>query len=165
MLALAGVPGIYVHSLFGSHNDQAGYERSGWKRDLNHERLFLADVEARLSDPSSEAARVFAGYRRLLEVRRAEPTFHPASPQAVLDFGPGIFALRRGPRDGAVTIALHNVTASPIDLDARRLVAALVTGYGGPTRDLLSNGPFARAQSLTLPPYGVAWLAVGAEQR
>ena len=50
MLALAGVPGIYIHSLFGSANDQEGFARSGWKRDLNHQRLKLAEVEARLSD-------------------------------------------------------------------------------------------------------------------
>src|SRR5206468_3892864 len=42
MLSLAGVPGIYVHSLFGSHTDHDGYARSGWKRDLNPERLPLA---------------------------------------------------------------------------------------------------------------------------
>ena len=81
MLAMAGVPGIYVHSLFGSHNDQAGYARSGWKRDLNHERLSLSEVERRLADPASETARVFAGYRRLLEARRAQPAFHPVRPR------------------------------------------------------------------------------------
>ena len=51
MLALAGVPGIYIHSLFGSPNDQAGFARSGWKRDLNHQRLELKEVESALSDP------------------------------------------------------------------------------------------------------------------
>src|SRR2546423_11733807 len=48
-----------VHSLLGSHNDDAGYARSGWKRDLNHARLRIGEVETRLADPSSEAADVF----------------------------------------------------------------------------------------------------------
>ena len=157
MLALAGVPGIYVHSLFGSHHDRAGYERSGWKRDLNHERLSLADIEARLADPSSDAARVCAGYRRLLEVRRSLPAFHPASPQTVLDFGGPMFSIRRGPRDGQTIVALHNVTSDtlfgpPYSFGLRDAASA---------RDLLTGETFTPDSLFTMPPYGVRWLALG----
>jgi glycosidase len=164
MLALAGVPGIYVHSLFGSHNDQAGYARSGWKRDLNHEQLSLAEVERRLADPppssgqAAEAARVFAGYRQLLEVRRAQPAFHPAAPQAVLDLGSGLFALRRGPRDGQTILALHNVTADEMQLDPAALWLGATTDLST-IRDLLATQPTGLAGPITLPPYGVRWIA------
>ena len=158
MLALAGVPGIYVHSLFGSHNDQEGYTRSGWKRDLNHERLPLAEVERRLADPSSEAARVFAGYRRLLQTRRAQPAFHPAAPQTVPDLGPGLFALRRGPRDGQTIVAVHNVTADEVRVEP----AALGPGGSAMLRDLLDGSAVDPTGSLTVPPFGVRWLSAGA---
>jgi glycosidase len=157
MLALAGVPGIYVHSLFGSHNDDAGYAASGWKRDLNHERLVLSEVERRLADPSSETARVFAGYRRLLEARRSQPTFHPAAPQTVLDLGPGIFALRRGPRGGQAILALHNVT----DQSVTARIGNLDDEPGRGVRDLLSSAILDVDQQITLPAYGVAWIAYG----
>jgi sucrose phosphorylase len=130
MLALAGVPGVYVHSLFGSHNDQAGYLRSGWKRDLNHEHLLLESLEIQLTGLGNEAAQVFDGMTRLLMDRRRQPAFHPSSPQMVLDLGPEIFAVRRGPYQGQTVIALHNLTARP-------QVA----------------GPYK-----TLAPYEVAWL-------
>ena len=161
MLALAGVPGIYVHSLFGSHNDHAGFARSGWKRDLNHERLSLADVERRLADPASEAARVFAGYRQLLQVRRAQPAFHPAAPQAVLDLGGPIFALRRGPRDGQTIVALHNVTSDtlfgePSAFGLRDVPVA---------HDLLSGETITPETLFKLPPYAVRWLSVDATPR
>jgi sucrose phosphorylase len=155
MLAMAGVPGIYVHSLFGSHSDQAGFERSGWKRDLNHEKLILPDLERRLEDPESEQARVFAGYRRLLEVRRAQPAFHPAAPQVVIDALPGLFALRRGPRAGQGILALHNVTENA--LTAR--IGNLDDEPGRGARDLLSDVTIDPDQQITLPPYGVAWIA------
>lgn len=118
MLGLAGVPGIYLHSLFGSHNDRAGFARSGWKRDLNHERLDLGGLEQRLQDPGSEAAQVFSRYARLLELRRRQPALHPQSPQQVLDTGPAVFGLRRGPRAGQTLLALHNLspTAQAPDL-------------------------------------------------
>ncbi len=155
MLAMAGVPGLYVHSLLGSHNDQAGFARSGWKRDLNHERLKIGEIEARLSDPSSEAVDVFAGYRRLLAARRAQPAFHPGAPEAVLDAGPGVFALRRGPRDGQMVWALHNVTASPVSVDP----AGIGTETPGPARDLLADSSVNLTVPIELGPYGVRWIA------
>lgn len=156
MLAMAGVPGVYVHSLFGSHHDQAGFARSGWKRDLNHERLSLAEIERRLADPASEAARVFAGYRQLLQTRRAQAAMHPAAPQTVLTTVPGVFALQRGPWEGQTVVALHNVTAGPLSVDPFTL------GLSGSlsARDLFTDSPINMRGPLVLPPFAVRWLSV-----
>jgi sucrose phosphorylase len=151
MLALQGVPGIYLHSLFGSPNDHAGYAASGWKRDLNHERLDLSTLEARLAEPASRTARVFTRYARLLSARRAEPAFHPNAPQQVLSAGPGVFALQRGPRDGRTVLALHNLSAKPRAIDPASL-------GGADAADLLSGRRLAAGALLTLQPYEVAWL-------
>ena len=153
MLALAGVPGVYIHSLFGSHNDHAGYARSGWKRDLNHERLELAELERRLADHTTETARVFRAYTRLLAVRRAQPAFHPNAGQQVLAAGPAVFALRRGPRDGQVVLALHNVSGDSQRLEPRLLGDALAYA------DLLSGRMVSTGEPLELAPYEVLWLA------
>jgi glycosidase len=158
MLALAGVPGIYVHSLFGSRNDQAGFERSGWKRDLNHERLVLTEVERRLADPSSQTASIFDGYRRLLTARRAQPAFHPAAQQTVLDVGPGLFALQRGPRDGQTIVALHNVTAGKVQVEP----AALGLAGAADARNVLTDEPIETSSPIELGPYGVRWIATSA---
>src|SRR5690606_38772488 len=39
MLALAGMPAVYIHSLLGSRNDQAGVARTGHNRSINRARL------------------------------------------------------------------------------------------------------------------------------
>ncbi|MBA2450749.1 MAG: DUF3459 domain-containing protein [Chloroflexi bacterium] len=151
MLAMAGVPGIYVHSVLGSHNDQAGYARSGWKRDLNHEHLDLDALERRLTDPASETGHVFARYAHLLTTRRAQPAFHPNAPQEMLALGPAVFALRRGPRNGQTILALHNISgeAHPVDLAA----------LGDEHRvDLLSDRRVEPSRALELQPYEVVWL-------
>jgi sucrose phosphorylase len=152
MLALAGVPGIYVHSLFGSHNDHAGFARSGWKRDLNHERLELLDLERRLADPCSETAHVFTRYARLLEVRRQQPAFHPHAPQRVLQLGPAVLALQRGPREGQTVLALHNLSGSPqaVELPDSEAGVGWVDLVGG--REVDGSMP------PELAPYEVAWL-------
>jgi sucrose phosphorylase len=152
MLALAGVPGIYIHSLFGSPNDQAAFARSGWKRDLNHQRLELAELESRLSDPASNAARVFARYARLLEVRFRQPAFHPRSDQQVLDAGFGIFALARGPREGQTLVTLHNVS------DSSRVAATAWPDGPGEWEDVIGGERFDPNSELRLAPYQVLWL-------
>jgi sucrose phosphorylase len=155
MLALAGVPGIYVHTLFGSHNDRAAFARTGWKRDLNHEHLNLAEVEARIADPESEAAAVFAEFLRLLRVRRAQPAFHPNATQRVLVAGSEVFALLRGPRQGEAIVALHNLSASEVQLDS-----AITSEAGGMAGvDLLTGLPVDPGKPLQLAPYQVLWLS------
>jgi len=157
MLALAGVPGIYIHSLFGSSNDQEGFARSGWKRDLNHQRLKLAEVEAALADAASRQAQVFTRYSRLLEVRRRQPALHPRSGQRILEAGPGIFAVARGPREGQSLVTLHNVT------DSARVATGEWTAAGPGERqrdwvDVISGKPVAGGPALRLDPYQVLWL-------
>lgn len=153
MLALAGVPGIYIHSLFGSSNDQAGFARSGWKRDLNHERLDLIKLESRLSDPRTETAQVFARYARLLEVRRRQPAFHPLSGQRVLETGSAIFALVRGPWEGQVLVTLHNVTNSP-----QVVTGEWSTEEGDGWEDLITGDHLGPARGMELAPHQVVWL-------
>jgi glucosylglycerate phosphorylase len=153
MLALAGVPGIYIHSLFGSPNDQAGFAKSGWKRDLNHQRLSLAEVESALSDEATHQAQVFRRYARLLELRRRQPGFHARSGQQVLEAGPGVFALARGPREGQVLVTLHNVT------DSHRVAPGdWPVGGPGKWRDVISGESFDRGSEVRLAPYQVLWL-------
>jgi glucosylglycerate phosphorylase len=153
MLALAGVPGIYVHSLFGSHNDHAGFQRSGWKRDLNHGRLPVAELEAELAEPGSEKAQVFGGMRALLDARRRHPAFHPAAPQEVVGAAsPAVLALRRGPRDGRSVLALHNLSGDVQRLDAGPLGLGVAAHHDLVRRERVPGG------ELRLGPYEVRWL-------
>ena len=124
MLCLQGVPGIYFHSLFGSRGDRRGAEASGIKRRINREKLERRRLEAGLADSTSTPARVFGGYRALLEFRRTHPALAPAAPQRVLDLDPRVFAVLRATRDGRDSVlCLHNVSAGevvvqPMDPDA-----------------------------------------------
>jgi len=153
MLSLAGIPGIYIHSLFGSANDQPGFARSGWKRDLNHQRLNLPEVEARLGDPATTTARVFTRYARLLEVRRLQPAFHRRSRQRVMEVGPAIFGVVRGPADGQSLVALHNLSNSAQVISGDWLTA----GRKG-WEDVITGRRIGGLAALDLTPYEVLWL-------
>ncbi len=57
MLALAGVPGIYVHSLFGSRSCERCREETGQARSLNREKFWLGEIRRDLADPGTLRAR------------------------------------------------------------------------------------------------------------
>ena len=148
LLSLAGAPGIYVHSLFGSRNCHACYEQTGRARSLNREKFELAHIEALLADDRSHQSRVFAGYRRMLAVRRAHPAFHPFSRQTILNLHPAVFAVLRQTSDGTERIlCLTNVSAQPQSL----------TLPAGRWRDLLGRDDDL-AGEITVPGYSAMWL-------
>jgi sucrose phosphorylase len=145
-LALMGLPGVYFHSLYGSRNDHVGVKATGHNRSINREKFFVGALEAELHAEGSIRQRVYAGYRRLLDVRRTQPAFHPLAGQRVLNLHPAVFALERQPLDDSPPLlALHNVTGESVALDVP----------SGTWRDLLTGAPLSGA--VTLPPYQVAW--------
>jgi len=154
MLAMAGLPGIYVHSLLGSRNWREGVAQTGHNRTINRQKFDRASLEAELAAPDSLRHQVFSAYTRLLRARAAEPAFHPYGRQQVLFLNKGVFALLRISLNGeSRVLCLHNVSAKeqPVQIDLRP----------GEWRDLLTGEKYpARGNgfSITLPPYAVRWL-------
>ena len=150
MLAFKGVPGIYFHSLFGSRNWREGVEQTGRNRSINREKLQVKALTAELADKESLRHRVFTYYCRLLDIRRAEPAFHPNGEQVVLDIDPALFALRRRSIDGRSTVfCLQNVSS-----ERRRIQLPIESA---PLRNLL-NGEILNSKFIDLAPFDVLWL-------
>lgn len=137
LLSLQGVPGIYVHSLFGSPSDHAGLKASGIHRRLNRHKFTQAELDATLADPRSPASTVLARYSRLLKVRSAHPAFHPSASQEVRPSREVLHIVR-----GGGVHCLINVTG------ARQASAKRGT-------DLITAQPFGG----TLQPYQAAWVS------
>jgi glycosidase len=115
MLSLAGVPGIYVHSLFGSRNCLECLQETGRARSINREKFHLKKLSMALDRTGSREYKVLQGYKRLLDQRRKHPAFHPAGDQKILEIDPCLFALQRVARDGSEhLLSLINVTPEPI---------------------------------------------------
>ncbi len=155
MLALAGVPGIYIHSLFGSRNDRAAVESTGSARAINRHRFSLPELEAALADPQSHSARIFQGYRHLLAIRRREPAFHPQAEQQVPDLGPGLFAVLRRPQVGRPLLCLHEVRGEGQTVTLPRQIAPRDSML-----DILRD-EYVDTRALTMAPFQVRWLAPG----
>jgi sucrose phosphorylase len=136
LLSLQGVPGVYVHSLFGSPSDHAGLASSGINRRLNRHKFSQAELDTQLGDAGSRAARVLACYTHLLRVRASHAAFHPNAGQEILPSRSVLHIVR-----GGSVHCLINVSAQ-----------AQQAGPRG--RDLISGKPHGG----TLAPYQVAWV-------
>ncbi len=156
MLSLAGIPGIYVHSLFGSRNCHRCVKERGYPRAINREKFTQADLERALADPQDHRAQVFDGYRHLLRVRREHPAFHPNAKQQILHINETVFIIRREAEDGDVILALVNVSHEEQHLHIP------VAGLSAKTwQDILSGAQFHVQHStlhVHMKPYEYLWL-------
>ncbi|RME09878.1 MAG: DUF3459 domain-containing protein [Ardenticatenia bacterium] len=160
MFSLAGMPAVYVHSLFGSRNCQRCVEERGYNRAINREKFAYEPFMRELNDPQSLRRRVFDGMRHLLAVRRTLPAFHPTAAQEVLTLDDAVFALVRRPVhvEAAPVLALINVTPTP-----RRVVVPVDVLGAGVWREALAGARLhvdGVSQTVELPPYAVQWWTV-----
>lgn len=150
MLSLRGLPGIYVHSLVGSHNNLAGMAQTGHNRTINRQKWQRAEIDARLADPQAHEARVLARYLELLRARSSSPAFDVAAGQRVLPAGAGLFAVERTAPGGERVVCLHNVSATPQSYAPK--------GGTSASRDIITGAAFDAAGAVEVAPYASLWL-------
>jgi len=160
LLALAGVPAIYVQSLLGSRNWLEGVKETGRLRTINRQKFDRRALERELADVGSRRFQVFSGLRRWIRLRTAEPAFHPNGAQRILPGPPAVFAVERTAVDGSSTVVcLHNVSGRPQRYrsegsSVRGRLVDLATGE----EHVVGEGG---SLDVDLAPYGVAWLRSG----
>lgn len=114
MLILAGVPGIYYHSLVGSENWEQGLQETGDGRAINRRRLDYEQLSSELATGGSLRALVFDGFKEMIRARAESEAFDPAAPAAVLPTPPSLLAVLRSSVDErAHVLCLVNVTGEP----------------------------------------------------
>ncbi|HSD83790.1 MAG TPA: sugar phosphorylase [Anaerolineae bacterium] len=148
MLSLAGVPGIYFHSLFGSRGWPEGIALTGQKRTLNRQKFDRVEVERELLDPQARRHQVFARLKQLLHIRSASSAFHPQSAQQVPTLSDQVFAIERTSATEQV-LCLHNVTSQPQAIQLKSEWQAAT--------DLIATRQMT-GHPVRLAPYQVVWL-------
>jgi len=153
MLSLQGIPAVYFHSLIGTPNDMAGVERTGRARSINRRKFQLSELTSLIEDQASPSAAVFEGYRRLLQIRSAQPAFHPDADQEVIpvDHSSMVALLRTSVDRDQRILVLCNCGREAVSIDVAKR-----TGRE-PQKDLLGPDDAPQATG-RLEPYQVAWI-------
>ena len=151
-MVLPGVPAVYIHSLLGSRNWTAGVARTGRARTINRERLKLELLLDELVPATGFRGMIFNTYRRMLEIRRLQPAFHPNAPCEILELGQCVFGVRRSTSEQCIC-ALTNMTGESVVVD----LSECADGDGVSAKDLLT-GSSAALSAVPLSPYQNCWL-------
>lgn len=145
MMAIPGVPGIYLHSLIGSRSDRARAEELGYPRAINRATLDLEALKAELGDARSIRRRVLDATRALVTTRGEYDAFDPAASCVGSEPVPGVIQIMREGVSGSLA-CLHNVRAEPAAVELSAGGTDVLTG------DTVDN-------TVELLPFGVRWIA------
>jgi len=149
-LVLPGVPGIYIHSILGSHNWHDGVKQTGRARTINREKLSYDNLENELLDSKGFRSTIFNAYCNMITLRRKQPAFHPNATFIIHSIHPNVFVIQRT-CDTQSIVAMTNVSNRSIDLSIHPLTLPKTM------RDILS-GSEIQTDSIVLGPYDMIWL-------
>jgi sucrose phosphorylase len=161
MLALAGIPALYFHSLVGSRGWKEGPGRTGSNRSVNREKMEAAALEREMEREGGLRKAVFDRLSTLLRARARSAAFSPRSRQEILDFGPALFAVRRtgtDPQDDV--LCLHNVTSRLAPFPPEGMVPPTGFRPGEPVLDRITDRRYPKGipPSWSLQPLETVWL-------
>lgn len=152
VLAMPGMPAIYIQSLLGTRNDLELVKQTGRARSINRSQHEYSDIVATLSRAEGLEARVFERLTHLIRVRRQQVAFDPYAAFEILDYGNSVFAMRRGdPRSNATILCITNLMDKEVLLDIPDSDAG---------RELISDNYVPAGEHL-ISPYAVWWLDAG----
>ena len=156
LLAIEGIPGIYIHSLFGTPNDHEKVKTTGHNRSINRHQWDLDSLNSVLDEPSSIHARIFKGILRLIAIRRRQPAFHPNATQFTLHLGHQIFAFwRQSIRRDQSIFCLNNLSDEFVEIQLREINLISTDAWV----DLILNKPVEDTNgTMELCPYQSVWL-------
>lgn len=157
MLAMQGIPALYIHSVLATPNDLHGMELTGRTRSINRKKWQYEELQALLGSHNTPNHEVFNELKRILSIRKNEPCFHPNCSQEIIDVSNGIFALlRKEAGSDRLVFCLYNVTSVPqaITLKDRPELSDQKKWCDLLTDDVLEN----ILPAIDLQPYQFMWL-------
>jgi sucrose phosphorylase len=155
LLSLAGLPAIYIHSLFGTENDFEGVRIAGQKRSINRRKFDLSEIREILSNPENRMTKIFSAYQKMIKIRRQQRAFHPKGPQKVIPITSKVFSILRSSPDNLESIfVLINMTPEilPVTLPEN------IFESKNKICNLLTDSLFQIREEIELSPYEVLWL-------
>ena len=157
MLSFKGIPGIYFHSLMGSHNWQEGV-KAGENRDINRKKWDWQQLNSSLTDPHSEYHQVYERYLKLIEARKSSSAFHPQSVQTIVETDPYLLCLyRQSLEENQHVLCWYNFTDVEQTISTNTVLQVL--GQED-LFDLISQKDFvlSKTENLSIEPFGFIWM-------
>ena len=151
-----GIPLLYLGDEVGQVNDYQYYLEEGHDTDSRwvHRPHYPEEQYARREDPSTPEGAVYAGLKRMIEVRSGTPELAGTRLVDFVTNNRSVLAYQR-PGEGNTVLALANFSD-----EAQTLPAETFGGFAPAAVDLLSEAGVQLNEDLTLLPRQYVWLRV-----
>ncbi len=158
-LTIQGVPGIYLHSFFGTKNDVDAVSCPVSKREINRKALDYNTLIQAIDDPDTLTSKIIHKLNAIITIRTKQGAFHPNGAQKILKIKPEIFTvLRTSPNKDQHILSLINITDDEFQIT---IPMKTVNIFEQEWYDLISQDMYTfkdESINLTLKPYDVVWL-------
>ncbi|MBX2848848.1 MAG: hypothetical protein KTR16_11040 [Acidiferrobacterales bacterium] len=157
MLALEGVPGIYIHSLIATNNDYDRIALTNNNRSINRHRWQYDSLIEKLNDESTHHYKVFERLTSLIALRSKQAAFHPNAVQYTLHLGDQVFAFWRQSinRDQSI-FCIHNISDQQVVIPLSSINLISLDEW----RDLASDTVYEDSEAdIILAPYDFVWIS------
>lgn len=159
MLALEGIPGIYIHSLLATSNDVEKVERTQQNRSINRHEWNADNLFTELSNPDSQHAKVSELLKKLIHLRKQQHAFHPNATQFTLHLGEKLFGFWRQSMDRRQSIfCIYNISDSEQVLRIADLNLVVTDRWWDLISGIILDGT---TDTITVSPYQVLWITNG----
>ena len=158
-LVIMGVPGIYLHGLFGSKNEAEQVIIEKDRRSINRKNISKTELLKALDNKKSTIHKITNIITHLLKIRKSEKAFHPNSEQRIIPVSDSIFCVKRISVDKKSRIVAYvNVTNQnqifKLDLSDEKMDNAH-------WNDIISGNVIKHDKKfieIKLKPYDIGWL-------
>lgn len=157
MLALEGIPGIYIHSLLATGNDYQRLKQQQHNRAINRHQWNDAAIRAALKHPTNNHSMIYQKLTELIKLRMQQAAFHPNATQYTLQMGDTLFGFWRQSIDRQQSIfCIFNISDQSQTLHIADLNLVATDDW----YDLISGDAIDSWQSeIQLSPYQSLWLS------
>ncbi|EPH98387.1 alpha amylase, catalytic domain protein [Enterococcus faecalis 13-SD-W-01] len=151
LVAVPGIPAIYIQSILGSRNDYDGVEKTGENRSINRKKYELDEIREELENTPLRKM-VYHGLSEIVGTRKTVKAFHPDAEMIVQESNNQIVAFIRKIEEEQV-LAIYNFSN---ELSVYKLPDAEYW-------DLFNKRKFEYRNEVQLQPYQYLWLKIKKE--
>ena len=158
-LVMQGVPGIYIHSFFGTKNDKNAVIDVQSRRDINRTIINYNTLIKELNTPHTLTSKISRRLKDLIAIRIRCQAFHPNADQYILNVTPEVFVVLR------VSVDKKQYVLCVINISDRNVSVEIpmekVYMHKNGWYDLVCKKYYTfngRMMNLKMQPYGFVWL-------
>ena len=156
MLSFEGLPGLYIHSLFGTKNNFDLFKKTRLNRSINRSSYYYNYLEKILNNNDSHVYKIFKSILNLIDIRKKQIAFHPNATQYTLNLGNNFFGIWSQSIDKKQSIfGIYNVTNINQKLNINKLNILSLENW----IDLISLKKLeAKTTVVNFTPYQFMWI-------